>query len=363
MALITEVLKTYDAELSLIKSLKKQKALDYYIPETNFSQAFFFQQYLQTGDLALLKELVSSFQTIVNQEGTIETFQHWQNIRLLNQKYKDDPIQVIGFDIINEYKFPIRHIIYLTENIQNWKLKDELKTKLSEKNTDFSIKNTEITQMLKNFITDYKNNKELYSSHIKDVISFDHILKNIAYNFEEKKDREKIIFENYIYLKDIYQLGNKKQFFKYGFFHIEKDREGDYPSLFTRLIEQNIYRRSSVISIAGYLTNSEVIWDKIYDTKRNYISYTTEKGYGIGDYWKEYFKGIRNLKKTKLSDITLFKLNGEYSPYNYGTDLIEIKLFLKRSNDKALRGKSTINFIDYAVLISNSKNQVPIEEI
>ena len=36
--------KTYEAELNLIKSLKKQNALDYYIPETNFSQAYFFQQ-------------------------------------------------------------------------------------------------------------------------------------------------------------------------------------------------------------------------------------------------------------------------------------------------------------------------------
>ena len=72
--------KTYDAELRLIKSLKNQNAIDYYIPETNFSQAFFFQQYLETGNEELLKELVLSFQTIVTQEGTIETFEHWKNL-------------------------------------------------------------------------------------------------------------------------------------------------------------------------------------------------------------------------------------------------------------------------------------------
>ena len=45
------------------------------------------------------------------------------------------------------------------------------------------------------------------------------------------------------------------------------------------------------------------------------------------------------------------------------TDLIEVNLFLKKSNGKYLNGKSTTDFIDYAILISNSKNQIPIEEM
>jgi hypothetical protein len=59
----------------------------------------------------------------------------------------------------------------------------------------------------------------------------------------------------------------------------------------------------------------------------------------------------------------LFKLNSENSPYKNGTDLIEVKLFLKKSNGKSLKDKPTTDFIDYAVLIRNSKNQIPIEEM
>ncbi len=355
--------KTYDAELRLIQSLKKQDAIDYYIPETNFSQAFFFQQYLETGDEKLLKDLVLSFQTIVSQEGTIETFEHWKNLRLLNQSYKNNPIKVIGFDITNEYQFPIKHLLQLTENIQNWQFKNDLTEKINDEKTDFSIRNKEMEQLLKSFIHDYETKKNIYDRQIKDTISFHHILKNIAYNFDEERERGKIIFDNYVYLKDIYHLETKMQFAKYGFFHLEKDREQNYPSFFTRLIEQNIYERDRVITVIGYLTKSEALWDKIYDTQGNYQSYTKEKGYGTGDYWKEYFQGIKTLKKTKLSDITLFKLNEENSPYNKGADLIEVKLFLKKSNGKALQGKSTTDFIDYAILISNSKNQIPIEEM
>ena len=355
--------KTYDAELHLIQSLKNQNAVDYYIPETNFSQAFFFQQYLETGNEELLKELVLAFQTIVNQEGTIETFEHWKNLRTLNQSFKENPIKVVGFDVINEYQFPIKHILYLTENIQNWKLKDDLAKITNDKNADYSIRNKELQQVLKNFINDYESNKKIYEHQILDTFSFHHILKNISYNFNENRDREKIIFDNYIYLKDTYQLKTKKQFAKYGFFHLEKEREQNYPSFFTRLIEQNVYERNKVITVIGYLTKSEVLWDKIYDKEGNYRSFTTKKGYGIGDYWKEYFKGIKKLKKTKLSDITVYKLNNTNSPYNSGTDLIEVKLFLKKNNGKSLKGKDTTKFIDYAILISNSKNQIPIEEM
>ncbi|AWW29149.1 hypothetical protein DN752_02760 [Echinicola strongylocentroti] len=355
--------KTYEAEILLIKSLKKQGLIDYYIPETSYSQAFFFQQYLETGNEELLRELTLAFQTIVNQEGTVETFEHWKKLRLLNKTYPQNPIKVLGFDAIAEYQFPIKHILLLIDKVQNWKLKTALQTKFDNKEINFSTRNKETTELLKNFISDYEENKSVYSIQISDTISFHHILKNFKYNFDTEKGREEIIFDNYVYLKNIFTLGNKKQFFKYGFFHIEKQREENSAPFFTRIIEQNVYDRNNVITVMGYLTKSEVLWDKIYDDNGDYEAYTVEKGFGIGDYWKEYFKGIKNLKKTKLSDVTLFKLNGENSPYKKGTDLIEVKLFLKKSNRKTLKNKPTTDFIDYAVLISNSKNQIPIEEM
>lgn len=355
--------KTYEAEFKLIQSLKKQDLIDYYIPETNYSQAFFFQQYLETGDEELLKELTLAFQTIVGQEGTIETFEHWKKLRKLNQAYPEKPIKVLGCDAISEYRFSIKHILILTENIQNWKLKSELKTKLENDEINFSTRDKETAKLLKNFIEDYEKNKSIYSNQIADTIGFHHILKNIKYILDGEKYREDIIFDNYVYLKRVLNLENKKQFFKYGFMHIEKQREENFPYFFTRIIEQNVYDRNNVITIMGYLTKSKVLWDKIYDEQGNYKTFTVEKGYGIGDYWKEYFKGIGRLKKTKLSDITLFKLNNENSPYIKGSDLIKVKLFLKKSNGKALKGKPTADFIDYAVLISNSENQIPLEEM
>jgi hypothetical protein len=106
--------KTYNAEFNLVNSLVEKNVLDYYIIETNYSQAFYFQEYLKTGDEKLLKELTLAFETMVSQEGTIETFNHWKNIRELNLKFPDK-FQIIGCDVVNEYRFPIKHILHLTK--------------------------------------------------------------------------------------------------------------------------------------------------------------------------------------------------------------------------------------------------------
>ncbi len=355
--------KPYEVELSLVKSLLKKDLLDYYIIEANFSQAFFVQKYLETGDETLLKELVYAFQTMVSQEGTIETYNHWKNVREHLKNHPAKTIKVIGCDVVNEYKFPIKHLLLLSKDDGNWTQRQILEKTLNQENLNSTIWNKALNEKVKSFVNDYLSNKKKYSGQIDDIWTFNHIIKNLNYNFLNKREREKIIFDNYLVLKSKFGLENKKQFVKYGYFHIQKHKEGNYPSFFTRLIESNIYKKENIVTIIGYLTKSKVLWDKKYNKKGNYKGYTTKAGYGISDYWKEYFKGIKNLKKSKLSDLTMFKLNQENSPYSKGTDLVEIKMFLKDYNTTKLKGKNTLQFIDYAILISDSKAQIPIEEI
>lgn len=167
-----------------------------------------------------------------------------------------------------------------------------------------------------------------------------------------------------MHLDSIYNFKEKSQFLRFGFFHLEKQRESNNPSFFTRLIENNIYPREKIISVMGYLTESRVLWDHVYDDNGKYQSFTTEGGFGIGDYEKEYFLGIEHLKKTKLSDMTLFLLNASNTPYSDGMpDLIEVVMTDEDYNSEAVNGKSTTEFIDYAILISNSKANTPIEEL
>lgn len=358
--------ETEIVENILLENLIKKNSIKYYLPETDFGIAYYFNQYLKSGDTILLKDLVKHYGERVPQEKTIETYNKWKHIKKINDnQLTKDKIEVVGIDLIVTYKYTSKLLIELFQ-IEKGKYKsyDNLVEMVKIDTTDYSPNYDSYSKnILKNFITDYENDKTYFHSITNNKIITDNLIENIKLTLKNR-DREKIIFENYLHLSQLYNFNSSPQFVRMGFFHIEKDRENNYPSFFTRLIENNIYKKEQIISIVGFLTKSRVLWDLKYNDKKEYISYTTKGGYGIGDYWKEYFKGINKLKKNRLSNLTLYHLNNENSPYKKNqTDLMEIKLFLKKSNKNDLKGKTTTDYFDYAILISNSQANKPIEEL
>ena len=358
--------ETEKAENILLENLINKNKVKYYLPETDLGIAYYFNQYLKSGDTILLKDLVRHYGVRVPQEKSIETYNKWKGIKKINDNQpENNKIQVVGIDIIVTYKYTSKLLIELLK-IEKGKYKsyDNLHEMVKIDTTDFSpYYDSYSKNILKNFIVDYENDKTYFNSIANNKIITDNLIENIKLTLK-KQDREKTIFDNYLFLSQLYDFKSSPQFVRMGFFHIEKDRENNYPSFFTRLIENNIYKKEEIVSIAGFLTKSRVLWDLKYDANKKYIGYTTEGGYGIGDYWKEYFKGINKLKNNRLSNLTLYHLNNENSPYKKNqTDLMEIKLFLKKSNKNDLKGKTTTDYFDYAILISNSQANKPIEEL
>ena len=358
--------ETENAENILLENLIKKNSIKYYLPETDFAIAYYFNQYLKSGDTIVLKDLVKHYGVRVPQEKTIETYNKWKKIKKINDnQLTKDKIEVVGIDLIVTYKYTSKLLIDLFQTAKgNYKSYDDLVAMVKIDTTDYSPNYDSYSKnILQNFMKDVENNKTYFQSISKNKNITDNLIENINLTFK-KRDREKTIYDNYLFLNSWYDFKSNPQFVRMGFFHIEKDRENNYPSFFTRLIENNIYKKEEIVSIAGFLTKSRVLWDLKYDENKKYIDYTTEGGYGIGDYWKEYFKGINKLKKNKLSNLTLYRLDNENSPYKEGqTDLMEIKLFLKKSNKNDLKGKTTTDYFDYALLISNSKANQPIEEL
>lgn len=358
--------ETEKAENILLDQLIHKNSVKYYLPETDFGIAYYFNQFLKSGDTILLKDLVKHYGVRVPQEKSIETYNKWISLKKINDNQtENNKIQVVGIDIIVTYKYTSKLLIELLK-IEKGKYKsyDNLTEMVKIDTTDFSpYYDSYSKNILKDFTADYDNDKAYFHSVSNNQIITDNLIENINLTLK-KQDREKSIFDNYLYLNQLFDFKSKPQFVRMGFFHIEKERENNNPSFFTRLIENKVYKRDEVIAIAGFLTKSSVLWDVKYDEKDNYIGYSTEGGYGIGDYWKEYFKGIKKLKKNSLSNLTLYRLNNENSPYKKDqTDLMEIKLFLKKSNKNDLKGKTTTDYFDYALLISNSKANRPIEEL
>lgn len=171
------------------------------------------------------------------------------------------------------------------------------------------------------------------------------------------------MYNNYLKLSRKLQLEGSLQFFRLGVFHIMKSRINSNPSFFAKLIENKNYLQSEVLTFQGFLTKSKVLWETKFDGQGKYSGYSTKAGYGISDYWLEHYKGIKKLKQHKLSDITLFNLSKRNTPYDAvdAFELVEIRKLLGKSFWSPEKGKSTIDYIDFAILITHSKANRPIE--
>ncbi len=360
--------KSENVEYSMLEDLVLNGKVKYYLPETDYSTAYYFNTFLTTGDTVLLKDLVRAYGDRVPQEKSIEVYEKWKKLKALNTQVKQQyKLKVVGVDKMACFKYPIKHLLTLIKpELDNHKSVALLKTPIKDHASYSAYYDSEARVMLKAFVNLYEENEQEMNKHIKNVEVFKHIIKNIKHTYTKENEREATIYENYVELMPKFKFDSRSQFVRFGFFHLEKSREGKkgYPSFFTRLIENNIHKREDVITVIGYLTKSKVLWDCKYSKEGKYNGYTIKRGYGIGDYWLERFKGIRELKNSKLSDITLFRLNKPNSPYlAKEADLMEIVMLLKKSNKERLKGMSTLDFIDYSILISNSDANIPIQEL
>ncbi|MGC1631323.1 MAG: hypothetical protein WA749_04340, partial [Gelidibacter sp.] len=112
--------KTEDTELNILKSILKKTSIKYYLPETDFSIAHYFNVYLKTGDTILLKDLATQYGARVPQERTIEVYNKWKKLKKINDNLpQKEKIQIAGIDLQVNYKYVSKHILEIVKNQNN----------------------------------------------------------------------------------------------------------------------------------------------------------------------------------------------------------------------------------------------------
>lgn len=355
--------KTEDAEIFLLKYLVNNN-LKFYFPETDLATALYFQKYIDSGDEKLLRELIISYGERVPQEKSIEFFKKWKKLYTL---FKNTDIKIYGIDKVASYKFSVKFIVKKLENVVDEKNIKPLKKLLEDHTTNWSaFYKTKTRTIIEKFLNKNLNHVKQNQHKIKEYSILNHVIENIKLTFEDN-DREQIMYNNYYSLQKKIDLFNNLQFFRLGIFHIMKDRINNNSTFFSKLIRYSNYTKKEIVTIQAFLNKSRVLWEVILNKKREYEKYTSKGGMGTGDHFLEHFKGIKKLKKNHISDITLFKLDSENSPYKLtkgnDTDLINVKKLLGGSPWLSDPKKSCTDYINYAILINKSKSSIPIEEL
>lgn len=348
--------KTEETELRLLENLLKMQDTIFYFPETDFSTAHYFQRYLDTGDEALLRDVIASYGVRIPQERSVEVYEKWRELRRLST---GKTIRVIGTDPIAAPKYALIYLLDLVSDPQ-WKYRPVFDDFLQHSE---NYSRTDLVTTVGTFLDECSADTVYYRKNIADPVVWRIVTEDLSQMIHTQK-REPAIFSNYLRLDSLWHFRRHPQFVRMGVFHIYKGRENNYPSFFARLIESGTYRKTEIFTIQGFLTQSRVLWDTAYDRNGQYTGYSTKGGFGISDCWREHFRGISHLKRNSISDMTLFDLRRQESPYKHcgQMELIQLRqLFGKKYVYP--EGSCSLDYIDAAVLIRESKANHPLEEI
>ncbi|MCR3759669.1 erythromycin esterase family protein [Clostridium felsineum] len=345
----------YKLENNLIEYLNKNYNVNYVLMEYSYSETCYINAYLESGNKEDLSNIFKDFKETASYSDDFYDFLvKLRNYNLTREK--DKRIKVVGIDIEHQIPTSIRYLDSIIE--VKGKAPDEIAADIDE--IKKRAANNDLTNYIALYDNDLKNNilklqkdmkksEKCYEEYLgNNYFDFNFIVNNMVNAYDAylsfsnsanstqfkkfEKKRELSIYNNFKILHA--QLPKGKYFGQFGGEHVYQSSfsDGVYkkedPRLAMYLNGNGSPVKGKVLSIEYYYKNSQDMASKppYFSEKVNYL---------IND------KVVNNYLK---SDINIFKLDGDKSPFN------KSMYFMKY---KGLKG-STTDYFKYIVIIKNS---------
>ena len=349
-----------DAEL--FKQINKKNGVRYYVAEIDFSQAYYINKYLNTGNEDFLKTIYQYWYNQQAQWGSKTGFEKWKSLYNYNLTLaKGKKIIVLGLDEAQDLNMNEK---LLTEFAASAKYKAGNKmidSLLSFTNSNLNTDTTNsFIKFTRRLATDIATNENNYKKIFKpNYFAFQFIIKNIA----SKKGRENKIFENFTSFYNEYKLADKKMYGFWGRFHGMQDSINGGLSFSAMIKKSNLPLANKIISIpifcveSASMLPSQFLPEMVRD-KGTVFSKTAM----VNDESMIYtVDGIKIFRKfVGKSENVIFKLNGASSPFKKGLYMVESNSkFDKKFDWRGNKSGSTTNYFQYAIVVSNSEWAVP----
>ena len=349
-----------DAEL--FKQINKKNGVRYYLAEVDFSQAYYINKYLNTGNEDFLKTIYLRWYNQQAQWGSKTGFEKWKSLYNYNITLaKGKKIIVLGLDEAQDLNMNEK---LLTELSVSSKYKAG--NKMIDSLLSFASKNLD-NDSLRSFIkftrrlaTDITANENSYKKIFKgNYFAFQFTVKNIA----SKKGRENKIFENFTTLYNEYKLADKKMYGFWGRFHGMQDSINGGLSCSAMLKKSNLPLANKIVSIPVFCVESASMLPTQFlpEVARDKGTVFSKAAMVNDDSMIYAVDGIKMFTKfVGKKENVIFKLNGASSPFNKGLYLVESNSkFDKSFNWVGNKNASTTDYLQYAIVVSNSDWAVP----
>jgi len=349
-----------DAELFM--QINKKNGVRYYVAEIDFSQAYYINKYLETGNEDLLKAIYEHWYNEQAQWGSKAGFEKWKNLYNYNLTLaKGKKIIVLGLDEaqdLNMNEKLLTEIAAAAKYKAGNKMIDSLlsfaRINLDNDTTRSFVK---FTRRLATDITANENSyKKIFKSN---YFAFQFIIKNIA----SKKGREDKIFENFTTFYNEYKLADKKMYGFWGRFHGMQDSINSGLSFSAMLKKSNLPMAEKIVSIPVFCVESASMLPTQFlpEMARDKGTIFSKAAMVNDDSMIYTVDGIKTFRKfVGKNENVIFKLNGASSPFNKGLYMVESNSkFDKTFNWLGNKNAATTDYFQYAIVVSNSEWAVP----
>lgn len=338
--------KNYYAQLALLKYFKEKAGVKYLLSEIGYSSSAFINEYLETGKEEILKESYRELKSTA--AWSRESYEFWKKLRKYNMTLtKDNRIKVIGVDIEHQWGRALDYLYYI---MPNGNVPKRIKLTIQKiKNSKNNINNLNDTKKLIKIVkNDINYNENSYKEYLgSKFFDFSMVVDNInnTINANEQNDeskygeiREKSIYNNF---KRIYMHFPKGKYFgQWGAEHVYQrccnSYLGDIERFAMHLNKIDSPVQNKVLSIVyGYEKCFRMTWGSTYGE----------------DYAEPSIDNIDIVNKYAKTDITLFKLTGDSSPF-------KDKLYFVEYTTTGV----TTDYFQYIMLIKDSKGTLPLQK-
>ncbi|NLC03593.1 MAG: erythromycin esterase family protein [Tissierellia bacterium] len=330
-----------DLHMKFLKYFKEKVDFKYYLAEFSYSNAYFLNKYLNTGDIRILEDVFEELKG--SYSWNKDSFEFWVNFQQYNNNLEEErKIQVIGIDIelqpSTSYKYfvdilpsedPPIEIKKMINNIIN------TNNRLIE--TGFGASYSTAKDLQKDIIAKESIYRDYLGEHYfgfktvsSNLLKYERAYRNKRNQVDWNNLRDKMIYENFVLIER--RMPKGKYFGQWGVNHVFQSKEKNIKWLATYLNEEDSMYKDKVLSIAFNYENSRQM-GKMGD--KQYIINEV-------DFIFPYMK----VANDRIGgDMNIYKLNAAGSPFK------DIRMYY--TFNRELLEEPMVNFFQYIVYLKD----------
>ncbi|OUJ74050.1 TraB/GumN family protein [Hymenobacter crusticola] len=351
-----------DLDFALLKHLNAKVGLRNYIAEIDPSQAYYFNQYLQTGDE---RNLRVAFQPWLNtaQWGNVGFYNKLKRIYALNESLPDSAkIRFIGLDRLQDLGVTRQRVQALLQAAQ-YKAGaaaqlDTLQQLLAAEPASEEALSACARRLEQNLGTTQTYQRQLGTQYA----DFAHLVRNLTY-LQPRVRRDSVLLLNLQAEYHAKHLGREKMYGLWGVYHVLQGPINKTLPFAALLKKSPLPFHDKVVSMPIFSLESETL----LPTGALPASVRPATPYVAVDWVNQqgplvFVKGLKDLAKVAPEHaVTLFKLDAADSPYRHSRQLLDIKAPLFGQNMSATKPDAVAtDYAQYAFLVRGSKALEPL---